>query len=229
MEKGDCNIDIMRAAEEGAKTISDRPELIIEAKSWAILLWQRRTAAGNPPDDPKQWIFICAKRRALELIKKDAKFVDLSETIADTFTDNGRGAAAIERFDVPINWLRSAEAIKAIATLMHITADAIRRTGDDTDLRIFELHYGDHWTFDRIAREIGITAAAARQRWARLLWKIIDEIIVAVKEDQNLTMIFSSILDDRSEFRCHILALIGIIAARGMASVAEIIESMLPS
>jgi DNA-directed RNA polymerase specialized sigma24 family protein len=219
------------AAENGAKIVAyGHDDVIEEVKAEVLLRWKRRTAIGNPPFDPQSWAFICGKHHALRIVRDGRRFIELSEAIADTLTGPSEEALLIEKIECPpIGWLRAGEAIEAVNTLIRITTQIIEQRGDEIDLRILDLHYKRHWTFTKIAAELGITDDAARRRWSRLMWEIIDDVIRIVRKDRKLAATFSAILEDRDDFRSCILRLLSIVAAKGISAIETAIDSILPA
>jgi DNA-directed RNA polymerase specialized sigma24 family protein len=233
MHKAEIEImeEVMSAAESGAITLAaGHPDIIDEVKSEVALRWKKRAAGGNPPTDAKAWAYICGKHYAMRILKDGARHVELSEIIADTLTECTEESTIIQRIEPkPLGWLDAQEAIEALNKLIAITTRIIMKKADETDRLIVELHYKRHWTFAKIAGEIGISEECGRRRWSRLMWSIIDDIMAEVRSDKSLAAIFAHILEDRDDFRASILGLFSIISAKGLPALESMLSSILPA
>jgi len=222
---------VRKAAEQGAKVVaSDRPDLIEETGSEVTLRWHSRVMCGNAPMNPTGWAFFCGRNYARRILKDGGRHIQLSDAIAEGLIDTTEESALIEKIDsAPIHWLRAGDAIEAVNKLIAIATQIIHHKANDLDRRILDLHYKHHWTFSRIAMELGITETSARQRWSRLLFAVADDIRGVVQADQRLSLVFSSILDDTTVFRASIMALLATVSAKGISALEVAIGSLLPS
>lgn len=227
-----AEVDIIRtvseAAEQGVKFVAPgRRDVIEDVISAVTLRWKMRATQGNPPINPRGWAFICAKHLAVRILKTGDRYIELSEAIADSLSEPAEETLLIEKIQpAPIGWLKSGEAIEALKALVEITTRIIGQKADETDHRIWEMHYKRHWTFSKIATEIGITDDCARKRWSRLMWAATEDIIEIVRKDRHLATIFSAILEDSDDFRSSLLNLLSLISTKGFAAIETTIDSI---
>lgn len=223
--------EVLKAAEHGAKYAAyGRADIIEETKSEIALRWRQSIHAGRPPIKPKDWAFICAKNHASRILKEGARYISISDEIAEFFISPSEESALIQRIDSPAtHWLRAPDAIAAINTLIGIATRIMNETGDPIDRQIITLHYQNHWTFERIAEAINMREDAARRRWSRMIFAVTDSIIEAVKADEKLAKVFAAILEDKDDFRTSILGLLSIVSRKGVSVLHGAIESILPA
>jgi RNA polymerase sigma factor (sigma-70 family) len=219
---------VRHAAAQGAKQILVHQDAIQEAASEVVSKWIERLEKGDPPESPENWAFVCGKNYALHELRMQARFVEMPDDLSETLGYQAPGNVDLESPSA-FQALTADEAAQAIRDLLDLTNRIIQSKADALTKRIVDYHYLEHLTFAEIAVETGLSEAAVRKRWSRLLWTVADDLIAEIRADAKLSSLFSALLNDRQEFRTAILGLFSIVSAKGFPAIQAAAVKLLGS